>query len=57
MAESDDPMKSDSIQYGTGTTALRSIGLPASIGSAGPYLKVIGLVTTLLIAWVSLCAT
>ena len=54
MPERNDPMQHDPIQYGTETAAY--VGPSKSIVAATPYLKALGLVTTLLIAWAGICA-
>jgi hypothetical protein len=50
------PMQDYTIQYQAGTNATAPTWHPISVAAAAPYLKALGLVTTLLIAWASLCS-
>jgi hypothetical protein len=48
-------MNDDLIQHNHGTTPMAPAWRPISIETAMPYLKAIGLVTTLLVMWAGFC--
>ncbi len=56
MSEADGPMLNDLVEHSETTISRISVWQPVSITSAMPYLKALGLVTTLLGMWASLCA-
>ena len=55
MSESDGPMLDELISHSE-TNTIRPAWQPVSIAAARPYLKAIGLVTTLIGMWAGLCA-
>jgi hypothetical protein len=56
MSDPDDPMQDDLIEYDNETTIPGASWQALSIESAKPYIKALGLVTTLLMTWAGLCA-
>ncbi len=50
------PMQDDIIQYEFATATIAASWQPVSLSAAKPYLKAIGLVTTMLFVWAGLCA-
>ena len=49
-------MLDDLVSYSETTASRHSAWQPVSVAAAKPYLKAIGLVTTLMVMWAGLCA-